>query len=150
VANRHNWLSWDQYHAAHLSNLARFPTFVVDDRLTWLVGTTLVEWEGHLRCVDGVEIWVARTQDISRPAGRPPQVKTRLYSYHVQRREADVVRQVLRYDNAHPHLSHADAHHKHTFINGVDTINHIGVDGWPTLGDVIAEVEALWAGGRFK
>lgn len=150
MADRHDWLSWDQYHAAHLSNLARFPTFIVEDRIEWLVGTSLVEWDGHLRCVDGIEIWVARTQDISRAAGRPPQVRTRMYSYHAQRRTGGSVHPILRYDNAHPHSSHPDAHHKHTFAGGVETITHIGVREWPTLGDVIAEVETTWARGRIS
>jgi len=133
--------------AAHASNLERFPHFILEDRLEVLISSRLVVWAGRLYCQDGIEICIDKNQDVRAPRGRP-EVRTREYSYHVLSRSAEGrIVPVLRYDNAHPHLElgHPDEHHKHTWGSaGEVTITHVGVANWPTLGDVIEEVERGW------
>ncbi|MFN8618990.1 MAG: DUF6516 family protein [Dehalococcoidia bacterium] len=148
MANRHDWLSWDQYLAAHHSNLRRFEYFIIDDHVSPILTPTSVVWGGRFVCRDGLEIHVTRVQDVRRRTGRI-EVRTRAYSYHALIRGGDGVRDVLRYDNAHPHPAHADAHHKHLWDGaGVERVEHVSEAGWPTLGDVLAEVESWWSANK--
>lgn len=146
MTSRHDWLSWDQYTAAHESNLRRFPSFIVDDALIATPLVHVVFWSGRLLCQDGIEIHVTKAQAVRERAGRR-EVRTETYSYHALRKHPDGrVQDILRYDNAHPHEEHNDAHHKHIWPHGREMVLHIGEKLWPTLGDVIAEVEEWWAG----
>jgi hypothetical protein len=72
-----------------------------------------------------------------------PRVRTAVYSYHAHVRNGPAI---LRYDNQHIWPGHQDAHHKHTYnFPDDDEIgggpSWVGEDGWPTLSDVIRELE---------
>lgn len=62
---------------------------------------------------------------------------------------------ILRYDNTHTYPGHADPHHKHTYDPDTgarlpDSPHWIGQDDWPTLGEVIEEVERWYWEHRAK
>jgi hypothetical protein len=146
MSDRHGWNSWDQYQAIHESNLRRWEHFVADNQLTVTEASTLITWKGALICTDGIEIRVSKIQDVEYRSGRP-YVRTAEYSYHVLRRREGVQANLLRYDNAHPHPGHPDAHHRHRYDREGREIlppEHIGEENWPTLGDVIHEAFGIW------
>lgn len=148
MAGRHDWLSWDQYQAAHYGNLEGFTHFIVEDRLNPEISDLLVIWDGVLLCADGIEIFVDKTQDVRRRNGRR-EVRTRRYSYQAILRTGHGPLRLVRYDDAHEWAGHADGHHRHVMLDdGAERVEHVGEDAWPTLGDVIAEVEEWWRSGR--
>ena len=54
---------------------------------------------------------------------------------------------LFRYDNIHPHPEHPTSHHRHRFDRNraeIKPVEHVGVEGWPNLGEVIDELHALW------
>lgn len=58
---------------------------------------------------------------------------------------------VFRYDNSHVHAEHLDAHHKDVFRFPTEerlASEWIGVDRWPTLGEVIRETQQWHAANR--
>ena len=151
VARRHRWNSWEQYRAIHDRKIASYsPHFVIDDLLAPVLTPNAVIWDGALRCADGFEIQVYKVQELRRRGDGRPEVRTTAYSYHVLQRGQDGERNVLRYDNAHAYDGHPDAHHRHDYEEGgTSHVQHLSErewpDGdWPTLGDVLDELHALW------
>lgn len=58
---------------------------------------------------------------------------------------------VFRYDNCHAHEGHPDSHHKDLFDFATgDRLKSqwVGVEGWPTLGEVIEEARDWWLANR--
>lgn len=150
MASRHDWLSWDQYLAAHYSNLMRFPQFILRDGVIPAILPSHVIWSGKLECEGDIEIYVTKKQDVRERNGRR-EVRTVTYSYHaLLRRDDGAFEDILRYNNAHPHEGHPDGHHKHLRVAGEPKVVHIGEAGWPTLADVIAEVEDWWQAAEFR
>jgi len=146
MSGRHAPNSWDSYLAAHNGRLADFADhFLERDTLEINTTSTTVVWSGVLYCRGGIEIKVARQQRTWMRSGRR-WVETIEYSYHVMTKAEDGVHGLFRYDNAHPHPGHPDAHHRHDF--GVDgeheVIRWVGEASWPTLGDVIEEAYEWW------
>ena len=146
MSGRHAPNSWDSYLAAHNGRLADFADhFVEDDTLEIETTGAIVLWSGVLSCRDGIEIQVRRQQRTwMRSGGR--WVETIEYSYHVMVRAGDAVRSLFRYDNAHPHPGHSDAHHRHAYddAGNNESVSWVGEAGWPTLGDVIEEAYEWW------
>jgi hypothetical protein len=69
-------------------------------------------------------------------------IQTDTYSYHAAIRNGH---NILRYDNQHSWHGHVDKHHKHVFdLKTGDQIDGspfwVGVDKWPTLGQVLREL----------
>ena len=146
MRNRHGWNSWDDYLAVHTRRLRDFEHFVLSDRLGYTTTKTQVFWSGILYCQDGIEINVAKHQDVEHQSGRPA-VRTWEYSYHVLRRVGPETFSLFRYDNIHLHRGHADRHHRHRYDDlGGEIEPPVCVEepGWPTLSEVIAEAEAWW------
>jgi hypothetical protein len=147
VADPHGWNSWQSYRAAHEGRLGTLRDhFILEDRLTFTISPELVYWEGELICADGVEVHVHRWQDVGDKGGQM-WVRTKLYAYHVMLRFPQGTVDLFRYDNVGSHTSKGwtDAHHRHAFdAMGTETIEHIGHDGWPTLGDVLDETHDFW------
>jgi hypothetical protein len=144
-SQRHQWHNWEQYQTVHDNTIATYlGHFILDDQVERVETPKSVVWAGILFCADAVEIKVDKRQDVRTRAGRL-EVRTIDYTYHAYRRlGGDRVRNLLRYDNAHPHPDHPDGNHKHEYDDrGRDHVVHIGGD-WPTLGQVIAEVHAWW------
>ena len=147
MSGRHAPNSWDSYLAAHNGRLADFADhFLERDTLAIKTSAFTVAWSGVLLCRDGIEIQVARQQRTWMRSGRR-WVETIEYSYHVMVRAGGAVRSVFRYDNAHPHPGHADAHHRHAYDDSGnnDAVSWVGEAGWPTLGDVIEEAYEWWS-----
>lgn len=77
-------------------------------------------------------------------------VQTIEYSYHACVRGHGMI---LRYDNNHPWPRHADDHHAHRGNwrdenDDSGQVEWVGVDRWPTLGDVITEVSEWYYSHR--
>lgn len=146
MSAKHGANSWEDYLAVHTSRLNNFlGHFVVDDRLSFTRTSDQIYWDGILVCVDGLEIHVRKRQAVTIRAGRP-WVQTTDYSYQVLRRVGGSAFPLFRYDNA-PHHEHPDAHHRHRYdANGLEVhpTEHIGENGWPTLGEVIEEAFEQW------
>ena len=145
MSGKHGPNSWQDYLEVHRSRIADFMDhFILEDRLRITRTRTQVAWEGELMCADGIEIHVAKRQEVTIRGGQP-WVRTVDYSYHVFRRVGPVTTNLVRYDNA-AHHRHPDAHHRHRYdANGHEILppEHVGEDGWPTLGEVLAEAFAL-------
>jgi hypothetical protein len=150
MSGKHGANSWDDYLSVHTSRLADFlGHFIVENHLAYARTLTQVYWDGVLDCVDGIEIHVHKLQAIEMHGGRP-WVQTIDYSYQVLRQEGDRTVLLFRYDNS-AHHAQPDPHHRHRYdVNGLEIVppQHVGVDGWPTLGDVINEAFELWRRGR--
>ncbi len=148
MSGKHGPNSWDDYLAVHTSRLADFlGHFIVEDRLAYTRTLTQVYWNGVLDCIDGIEIHVHKRQVVEMRAGRA-WVQTTDYSYQVLRREGGRNTSLFRYDNS-AHHDHPDPHHRHRYdVNGVEILppEHVGIDDWPTLGEVIEEAFDLWNG----
>jgi hypothetical protein len=146
MSSRHDWDSWDQYQNTHERRLRDFDQFLIEDRLKAIPLPTKVRWEGELIFQHGLEIHVHKTQDKLAHEVGIPIVKTIAYSYQVFRRHGDRVVELRRYDNS-DHHGYPDPHHRHRFnANGeeIGPPEYVGVDNWPTLGDVIQEVYDQW------
>jgi hypothetical protein len=103
---------------------------------------------GHLGCPGKIAISVYKILDVTKDKGTD-WVQTNWYSYNVF---VQNIGNVFRYDNKDEDFSfrpgHLDEHHKHVFDWKNDTeikTIWVGVDGWPTLGEVIEETrEWYW------
>ena len=148
MTGKHGANSWDDYLAVHESRLADHSGhFILEDHLQYDRTRTQVYWQGFLRCAAGIEIHVRKRQAVEMHGGRA-WVRTTDYSYQVLRRERDGEVLLFRYDNS-AHHDHPDPHHRHGYdANGheVGPPVHVGVEGWPTLGEVIEEAFDLWRG----
>ena len=143
MTDRHGWDSWEQYQNAHTKRIADIQFFVEVDATEYVLAEEVL-WEGTLYCLGRIEIHLFKRMETEWLAGRL-QVRTSKYSYHVLQRTAFGIRDLFRYDNFHERKDHPDGHHKHTFDpEGRETVIHVGVDGWPTLGEVIDEAIAHW------
>ena len=152
MSGKHGANSWDDYLNVHQSRIADFSShFILADQLTYERTATQVYWEGVIVCTDGIEIHVRKRQVVKMRGGRA-WVQTTDYSYQVLRREGEFILPVFRYDNA-AHHDHPDPHHRHRYdTEGLEMLppQHTGVDGWPTLGDVIEEAYDLWTRARAR
>ena len=146
MSAKHGANSWDDYLLVHSSRLNDFlGHFILEDRLTFTRTPDQIYWEGVLLCAEGIEIHVRKRQAVLIRSGRP-WVQTTDYSYQVLRRAKGAAIPLFRYDNA-PHHDHPDPHHKHRYdANGIEILppEHVGAEGWPTLGDVIEEAFEHW------
>ena len=137
--DRHGWNRWDNYLAAHYSQIDRLldEGFLVEDRLAIDVsGNNTVTIEGTLRCQHGLVIEVAKALEIE-----GNRVRTFKYKYHAA--FADPHRPIFRYDDAHDRSGHPDRHHKHVFVPvgspEPGRVEWVGHDRWPALSQVVDE-----------
>lgn len=145
MPDRHDWLSWDEYQAVHQRRLRDFEHFIVSDQLQAILTTDSVEWDGVLHCADSIEIHVSKRRAVRRQGGRL-MVRTTEYKYHVLQRSASQTRNLFRYDNI-GHHGGPGYHHRHGFADDGAEIGppqDVGAEGWPTLGEVIAEACRWW------
>ncbi len=151
MTDRHGWNSWQDYFHAHQNRLDSFEHFILSNTITIAISDIVISFSGVLHCCGGLEIHVQKTLEVRQVSGRP-QVRTRKYSYHVQQRVEAAgstrIRHLFRFDNAHDHPGHPDAHHRHQYQdNGIEErmpVQHTGVEGWPTLSEVIEEAYQWW------
>ena len=146
MSDKHGPNSWEDYLAVHESRLDDFREhFILEDRLTHVRTASTVQWDGSLLCAGGMEIHVRKRQAVTLRAGRP-WVQTVDYSYQVLLRDGAKAVQLFRYDNS-AHHDHPDPHHLHRYdANGLEIrpVEHVGADGWPTLGEVIEQAHERW------
>lgn len=122
--------------------------FVGADTLSFeeLAGAAGVFLSGEIACKGQIVISVEKFLAVLEGEGPTALVQTEWYSYNVFVRGWH---NILRYDNQHPRLlypGHPDPHHKHEFDwrsgeENRDSPKWVGEEGWPTLGEVIREVE---------
>jgi hypothetical protein len=127
-------------HLGHMASL-RATGIVGDDTIKLLRFADSLLMVGQIGCKGNIVITVEKLLAIT----DEEIVQTVRYSYQATIRNGH---KILRYDNQHAHHGHADDHHKHVFNfqTGDELANSphwIGVDGWPTLSDVIREI-AEW------
>lgn len=148
MPDRHGWLSWDQYISAHDRNLARFPNFLVADGLSPQIGDAQLLWDGRLYFDGDIELCVLKAHDVRTRRGRI-EVRTRRYAYQALLLAENGKHRLWRYDNASHYPAHPDEHHRHVLLlSGGLRIEHVGSERWPTLGDLIAILEASWHNGE--
>lgn len=120
--------------------------FVLSDSVTaFPLGNGNLAMEGVIQCLGGIEITVEKILTVTPQANnREPTVQTTDYNYNVRLRGQG---NVLRYDSPHP--DHNQFHHVHRFdvFNGDDE-GTVSECSWPTLGEVIGEVEEWYYDNR--
>lgn len=117
--------------------------FVGPDSLTWTFLSGHIELSGEIGCLGNIVIAVSKTLKIHSGDDRSDWVvETIRYAYNASVRNHG---NIMRYDNAHVHTGHLDAHHRHQFNWRTDTAvgvpEWIGSAKWPTLAQFILEVE---------
>jgi hypothetical protein len=133
----HDWNSFQQYLHIHERCIKNLEHFIIHDGLDLQVADDQILIVGRLLCRCNTFLDVDKTL-LHRTDGW---VKTIRYSYH-----AGILlpepRALFRYDNAHPHPGHPDAHHKHRYDEtGAEIKPPISVP-WLHLSDAIEELEA--------
>lgn len=146
--DHHDWNRIERYltiHHRHLDD--RRGGFIVDeeDNLAYDAVGDGLKIIGRIHCAHGLFVDVNKTLAINEDR----KVRTIQYSYH-----AGVIgpedRSIFRYDNAHIYHreGHPDAHHCHRFNprtwQEIEPEEWVGHDRWPTLGDVLDELEDWW------
>lgn len=149
MAGKHDWQTWDAYQETHYSNLEAFPTFILDDRLSIEIGPASVIWDGGTHSCRRPGAIGRKVQDVTTRRDGRKAVRTRKYAYHATIAVDGRKRGILRYDNHHSHPRHPDAHHRHIRDDAANArIEYVGAEGWPTLGEVIKELEGWLASGE--
>lgn len=122
--------------------------FVGADTLSFeeLPGAAGIFLSGEIACKGCIVISVEKFLAVLNGEGAAALVQTEMYSYNAFVRGWH---NILRFDNQHPHAlypGHKDEHHRHDFDwqtgeEFPDSPQWIGVEKWPTLSEVIREVE---------
>ncbi len=122
--------------------------FVDEDTMRFIPNPVLrgIHIQGAVPCLGRIVVDVDKFLKILEGQDDDALVQTRMYSYNVFFRRGH---NILRYDNQHPHdlyPNHHDEHHKHEFNWRTgeplsEIPRWIGEGNWPTLGEVITEVE---------
>ncbi|HEX7380250.1 MAG TPA: DUF6516 family protein [Pirellulales bacterium] len=109
--------------------------------------------EGEIGCQGRIVIGARKILECVSVPGRPIEVQTLVYAYNVSVRGHN---KIFRYDNQHAswrYPGHRDEHHKHLFDwrTGDELAESplwMGVDGWPTLHEVVDEARDWHAANR--
>lgn len=145
---RHGWNSLDHYLAIHDAQLARLSTYVVEDHdlQVELTAPDRVVIAGRLRCRHGLFVDVREVLELN----ERQQVRGLAYKYHAGIAGPEP-RPIFRYDNAHTYAreGHPDAFHCHRYDHRswqeITPPEWIGRDRWPTLAQVVDELDAWWS-----
>lgn len=141
---KHDPARYETYFKAHANNMAQLKRegFVLDDNLalTRIEGTPFLEMRGAIYCSGNLKMTVykrLRLQNI----GGSVYVHTVTYAYNLSLIGAG---NIFRYDNMHSHYGHLTKHHRHEYNppNVRKSLQHVGEEGWPTLGDALREGRA--------
>ena len=143
IPAKHSPARFSTYFVAHENNMAqvRRSGFVGEDTLVVeAYPTSPPVWSllGEISCKG--EIILSVTKILERVSDDPdPLIQTIRYSYHAFVRGGG---NILRYDNNHSRQDHIDDHHKHVIDTktGEETVEWIGAERWPTLGEVLREL----------
>ena len=118
--------------------------FVLQDGVTFgPFGDGFFKMSGTIECVGPIIIEVEKLLAVVDP--KIPTVQTCAYSYNAALRG---VGNIVRYDSPHP--THHCYHHAHRYAiltgDRDGTVEIIEDDGWPTIGDLIGELETWYYG----
>ena len=130
-------------HENHMQ-MVRGGGVIHHDTLKFKALPSTITLTGEIACLGNIIVQVNKMLVIVEPA-EDPEVQTITYAYNAWVRNHKTF---LRYDNSHPHKGHADRHHKHIldWRTGRGRVEWVGVAAWPTLTDVLHEVESwYWA-----
>jgi len=146
--NRHRPNRFKSYRETHETVMMQFmdQNFVNAETLEFMPYPDGFNLKGEISCLGQIVIDVDKFLDILNGEGDNATVQTRWYSYNVLVRNCG---NVLRYDNQDENYlrsGHQDEHHKHLFdwetrIEQQDSPFWIGQNCFPTLGDVLQEVQ---------
>lgn len=136
-----------RYIEIHENVIGQFMDRGVDeeDGTSFEAGPWEIRQAGEILLANGVSVTVEKTLQILGP-GDDPLVATAEYAYNARRLGLWTI---LRVDNSHGRIGHADWHHRHIFAWDVDvdepgTVEWLGAARWPTLGEFIDQVHG-WA-----
>jgi hypothetical protein len=138
---KHAPARYETYFKAHANNMAQLKRegFVLDDNLTVtpIRGTPFLQLTGIIICAGNLKMTVYKRLRAQKIAG-VVHVHTVTYAYNLSLIGAG---NIFRYDNMHSHYGHLTKHHRHQYEppNVRKRLEHIGEDGWPTLGDALRE-----------
>lgn len=107
------------------------------------IGADLLVMSGEIACLGGLVVRVEKYLEVSEGEGDDALVRTVEYKYNAFMRGHN---NLLRYDNSHSFPGHEDSHHKHEYdwrtgqqFPGFP--EWVGEHRWPTLGQVLEELE---------
>jgi hypothetical protein len=134
---------FSSYIETHETIMGRFVDggFVIEDTLNiYPVGARLVVITGSLPCLGDIRLDVRKLlRFVSEVEGPNELVQTVEYNYNASLDIGNIVR----YDSPHP--DHNQFHHVHRFnVFDGDHIGEVSACAWPTLGDVIGELEGWY------
>ncbi len=146
---RHQPNRFQNYFKTHETVLEQFKSrrFVGNDTLEFRPSNCCFLLDGEIGCLGGLVIRVEKLIRIVSQDPQEPLVQTEWYAYNASLRNNH---NIFRYDNQDEdfnfRLGHADPHHKHTFdwCTGNELSESplwVGAEKWPTLGDVLHELE---------
>jgi hypothetical protein len=131
--------------------------FLGDDTLRLIPWPSFLVMVGDIACLGDLVVSVEKYLVVVTPGATPAdalddgdiEVQTLIYSYNASVRGHGTV---FRYDNCHGWAGHADNHHVHRcdWRKKEDTgrVNWVGEARWPTLAEVIIELEGWYWGTR--
>ena len=119
--------------------------FVLSNELAFLpYGQGLFVITGDVRCLGRIILRVAKVLHVVGGDENNPLVQTVAYSYNAF---VEGVGNILRYDSPHAE-EHRPVHHVHRYdvLNGdvEGTVDEVPEDLWPTIGEVMAELESFY------
>lgn len=146
VPPKHSPTKLSTYYNVHENRMDQFRSsgFIGEDTLAFdFIAANLLRIKGEISCRGDVVIRVEKNLVVIDDGTTDPLVQTVDYAYNASVRGEN---SFLRYNNLHVLPGHQDAHHKNFF--DWKTEKHlpgspewVGVEGWPTLGEFIEEVE---------
>lgn len=136
------------YQAVHSTVISQFQSrdFIGAETLKFeptAYGFLLV---GEIGCLGKIVISVEKFIEIVSGFGEESMVRTKWYSYNVFIRGGYNISRYDNQDDEYVRPGHEDEHHKHIFDWRTGEENPIspvwvGVNAWPTLGEVLQEIE---------
>lgn len=146
VPNKHAARRLSTYLATHATVMGhmRDEGFVASDTLTIQPYGDDLLMQGEIACQGEIIVTVLKLLTFS----GSDMIHTTRYAYNVR---VFGMGNIFRYDNSHVHAGHPDAHHKDEFLFPTEQrlpSQWIGIDLWPTLGEVIREAQQWHAANR--
>jgi hypothetical protein len=147
VGKKHGPNRLSNYLETHDTVMQQFVTrgFVLSNELSfWPYGQGLFVLAGDVRCLGHFTLRIAKVLEVvgGEPGNRL--VQTAAYSYNGF---LEGLGNILRYDSPHD-PAHRPFHHVHRYrvLEGDTdgTVEEIAEDAWPTIGDVLMELEEFY------
>jgi len=136
------------YHETHNTVIRQFQArnFIGTETLTFKPTAYGILLQGGIGCLGNIVVQVEKFIEVLNGAGEDAVVQTKWYSYNAFIRGNYNLFRYDNQDNDYFRPGHRDEHHKHLFDwrTGEELPTSpawIGADKWPTLGEVLQEVE---------